>query len=155
MRAWPWIALLLVGLVACKPKTFPGTTIPDNEDNRVLLKVVAQYQKGMEDRDLDALLDMAAPDYHEDRGTLDQSDDYGIQELRSALAAKFSNIQQMRYSVKVKEIQQEGDEAMINFRYDMAFQFKVGEVARWNTVQEDGQLELKRIDGAWKVRSGL
>ena len=47
---------------------------------------------------------MATPDYYEDRGTLDKSDDYGLAELKNGLTQRFSSIQQMRYTVKIKDI---------------------------------------------------
>lgn len=155
MIRWAWIVFLAVGLLACKPKTFPGTKIPDNDENRAVLRVVGEYQRNMEARDLDALVALASPDYYEDRGTPQDDDDYGIQELRSALAADFANIQQMRYSVEVKNITIEGNKAFVDFHFEMAFQFKIGDTARWHTAEQDNQLELVKIDNDWKIRAGL
>ena len=85
MRALLFSLALSLGLSlsACPQPKFQGTDIADNAENREILDLVSEYQQAMEDRDLDRLLAIASPGYHEDRGTLDQSDDYGIQELRS------------------------------------------------------------------------
>lgn len=155
MHRWLLCCFLLLSVLGCKPKVFPGTKIPDNSDNREVVEVISKYQKAMEDRDLELLLDMATPDYYEDRGTLDKSDDYGLAELKSTLSQRFSSIQQLRYTVKVKDIKIDGDEAFVDFHYQMLFQFKIGDIARWEQAEDDGQLSLRKIDKAWKVTSGL
>lgn len=148
--------LVVLALFACKKNDkYPETNIPKSSENDEIIQVVVKYQKAFEQRDLELLLDMASPDYYEDRGTLDQSDDYGLTELRTELSQRFSNIDQMRYTVKIKDIKVEGDSAYVDFHYSLLFQFKVGEVSRWNQSQDEGRLELKKVDGAWKVRSGL
>jgi hypothetical protein len=155
MHRWLLYCVLLMSVLGCKPKVFPGTKIADNPDNRQVVEVISAYQKAMESRDLELLLDMATPDYYEDRGTLDKTDDYGLAELKSNLIQRFSSIQQLRYTVKVKDIKINGEEALVDFHYQMLFQFKIGESARWEQAEDDGQLELRKIDKVWKIAAGL
>jgi ketosteroid isomerase-like protein len=155
MRRWFLSFVLLVSVLACEPEVYKGTQIPSTPENKEVIDVVAKYQKAMEARDLELLLDMATPDYHEDRGTLDKSDDYGLAELKSTLEQRFSTIQQMRYTVKIKDIKIKGDEAFVDFHYQMLFQFKIGDNARWERAEDDGQLAMKRVGNDWKIYSGL
>ena len=148
--------LMVLALFACKKNnTYEGTNVTKTDENDEIIQVIVKYQKAFEQRDLELLLDMASPDYYEDRGTLDQSDDYGLTELRAELSQRFSNIDQMRYTIKIQDIKVKDDTANVDFHYSLLFQFKVGDVARWNQSQDDARLELKKVDGVWKVRSGL
>jgi ketosteroid isomerase-like protein len=155
MRRWFLSCLVLLSLFACEPEVYKGTQIPNTPENQEIIDVVAKYQKAMEARDFELLLDMATPDYYEDRGTLDKSDDYGLVELKANLEQRFSTIQQMRYTVKIKDIKIKGDEAFVDFHYQILFQFKLGDSARWERAEDDGQLAMKRVDKTWKIYSGL
>jgi hypothetical protein len=155
MHRWLLCFFMLVSILGCKPEVYQGTKIPKNDENQAVVEVIAKYQKAMETRDLELLIDMATPDYYEDRGTLDKSDDYGLAELKSSLTQRFSSIQQLRYTVKVKDIKVNGDEATVDFHYQMLFQFKIGEVARWEQAEDDGQLTMRKVDNTWKITAGL
>lgn len=142
-------------LLACGNRVYEGTKIPKTPENQEILDIVSSYQKAMEARDANLLLSLASPNYYEDAGTLDESDDYGIDGLRKVLSQRFSAVEQIRYTVRVKDIQIHGDKAYVDIHYTILFEFKVGDTKRWHNAQDDNRLELERIDGQWKIYAGM
>lgn len=101
----PLFALLLVAGCAHHSSRIAGTKIADDPVNRTLIDVMEGYRAAVESKDSEALILMASPEYYEDRGTVESSDDYGFAKLREILEGRFQLASEVRYSLRYDRIQ--------------------------------------------------
>lgn len=99
------ILLALTAAACAKPSgRIPGTRVTDDDLNRQILEAVEKYRVAVEGKDSEALVLMASPNYWEDRGTVESSDDYGIEGLRNVLAGRFQMASDVRYSMRYDKV---------------------------------------------------
>jgi hypothetical protein len=103
----PLLALTLA-LAACggrqKSERIGGTRIANDETNKKIIETLEAYRVAVEDRDAEKLILMASPKYWEDRGTIESSDDYDREGLRTALQGRFQLASEIRYSMRYDKI---------------------------------------------------
>jgi hypothetical protein len=148
-------ALLAVVALACTPPRIPNTTIPDTPDTRAVLKVVEEYASALQRRDAVALLALAAPTYFDDAGTTDPSDDLDLAGLTAALPADLARLQGLRVEIVVRGLEIAGDSASAEVFSDLWYQVTVkdGTIPRRDT--DVHRMRFARVQGIWKITSGL
>jgi len=156
IAAAPLTLLLLLG-AACSHNTIPGTNIRDAPENRAILDVLAAYKAAMEARDPDALLALAAPNYF-DKGDPTRMAttgplDYGT--LRRDLPEDFKDVKSVHLDITVKDVKVDGDKAQVD--YYAVLRYAVGVVSgeKWFSEADDARMRLVKLNGKWKIASGL
>jgi hypothetical protein len=142
-----------------------GTRVPDNDLNRALIERLETYRLAVEARDAEALVLMASPEhYWEDRGTVESSDDYGFEGLRTVLAGRFQLASEVRYSLRYDKIRkacpgeslQPGCRAHVEVQIDASFTVND---AQGNTLRKDkrdqNELVLVWTGDKWMFVSGM
>lgn len=84
-----------------------GTRVPYSDNNKNVLDRCEEYRLAVEQRDSDALMLMAHPQYWEDSGTPSGGDDYGYEGLRNVLTTRLAKASDIRYSIRYMAVHQE------------------------------------------------
>src|SRR5688572_12237306 len=149
----------LLGSVSCKPDLIPGTQVEDIEENRKVLEFLGKYRKAVVDRSPDGLVGLCSADYFEDNGTVEQTDDYGIDKLRDRLKNDFDRTKEIQLEIIVQLIERpEGETGPIKvaYRYNQRalVAFPAGE--KWISLTDVNRLTLRPDDAAgYLIISGL
>jgi hypothetical protein len=151
----PFVVLALAA-GGCAHTMIEGTQIPDTDDNRALVQILAEVCEAMEARDADRILAHVSEDYFEDGGTPKPDDDYGYKELvSSVLPESLSHTTEVHLTMQVHEVVVEGDRARADIRYDSRVHLDMPSGALWDSHKEFNRVEFAREDGAWRIVSGL
>ncbi len=148
-------AVTLMGLCACSHATIANTPIPDNELNRQLLTVLGKFKNAVEAKDTDAVMALVSPEYLDVAipGKTKESKDYT--QLKAALLAEFEHTRTIRLEVHPREVTVRGDEANIDYFYVVRYDPVLPTVSQWRSETDDARLKLSRLNGQWKIISGL
>ena len=154
LRPAPLLAAGLALFAACAPRLLPGTDIRDTPENRAVYEVVRSYQQALERRDAPAILALVAPDYFDNAGTPDPSDDIDRARLEKTLPADLAKLEGVRLDVTMRGIQVQGDTATAEVFYETYYRVETpaGPVPRRDS--DVHQIHLRKIEGAWKITSG-
>jgi len=133
----------LLGGCAAKTKYVRGSKVPDTEQNREILAVCEDYRRAVERLDVAKLLVMASPNYHEDGGTIDATDDYGNEGLRQVLATRFGATKSVRYGIEYRKVTRKGARATVDIYIDASFLFAGARGDVWHPVTNYNRLELE------------
>ena len=150
-------ALLVSALftVACRDKMIPNTEIPDNEDNRAIVAFCERYRHAVEDLNVGLVLSLASQRYFDNAGTPTPDDDIDREGLEKMLLEKFKDVKTMRYEIRYRNIYETIGVVYVEYTYNMAFQYQVGDKAKWANRTSDNRLELERVDGGFRVLAGM
>ncbi len=141
---------------ACAARRIPNTDIRDTADNRAIYSVIEAYGQAMRNKDAAAVLALVAPDYFDDAGTPDPSDDLDRAKLERALPADFAKLQSVRLELQVRSIESQKDAATAEVYYDASYDIQTpgGEVVP-RRESDVHRMRFRKIDGQWKIASGL
>lgn len=155
--------LCAVALCACKPDLIPGTNVEDSEENRQVIEFLGKYRHAMIERSSDGVLGLCAADYFEDKGTVDQGDDYGRDALKARLADDFSRTKEIQLEIIVQMITPPDDDLppekqvyKVAYRYSTRalVSFPAGE--KWISISDVNQMVLRPdAAGSFVIVSGL
>jgi hypothetical protein len=142
---------------ACSHNTIPGTNIPDQPENRAVLDIVAAYKAAMEARDPNALLGLTAPSYY-DKGDPNKMSttgplDYGS--LRREIPDDFKDVKSVHLDITVRDVQVEGDKARVDYYAVLRYAVSVPAGEKWFSEADDARMRLVKVNGRWKIASGL
>lgn len=156
----PRLAFVLLGALAattaCAHSMIEGTRVRDTPENRAVLGVVAAMQSALEEKDADKLLTLVSPNYFEDMGTADPTDDFGYEQLKTKiLPESFAAAREVHVAIEVHDVVVEGEHAWADVRYSSRAWLDVPGGDKWDTRRELNRIELALVDGAWLIVSGL
>lgn len=164
------LLLLLVavlGVAGCSKQNggrIRGTRVADNDVNRALIERLESYRTAVEARDAEALVLMASPEYWEDRGTVEASDDYGFEGLRQVLAGRFQLASEVRYSLRYDKIRrvcpgdslEAGCRAHVEVQIDASFTVNDAHGNAYRKDKRDqNELVLVWTGDKWLIVSGM
>lgn len=140
------LSLSLAAMVGCKPDLLPGTNIEDTAENRAVIKFVERYRSAVESLSADAVLELVASDYFEDRGTPAEADDYGVEKLREQLRVRFEHIRVIQLKVDVQHVRYIPDEDLIHvyIRYLQRAHLELPAGNQWVTDSDTNRLVLRQ-----------
>jgi SnoaL-like domain len=153
MRIVPWFAL--AALAACTHDVIPGTKIPDEPQNRAVLQVLANYKQAMEARDAAALLSLAAPGYFDKGDPNRPSDPHDLEGLRRSLPRDFSGVRALKLDIDVRNVKIDGNRAHVDYFGVMRYAVALPTGEKWFTESDDQRMKFVKIDGDWKISSGM
>ena len=143
-------------LGACTRQLIPNTDLDDTWQNRELVEFCENYRKAVEKADVEALMRMAHPDYYEDGGNVDATDDLDYSGLRGYLEKEFVKARSIRYEIHYRRIEQ--DEAQrwnIAYTYSASYRLPDGGEEVWHREVADNQLTLVPTDDSFLILSGM
>ncbi|MBL8936527.1 MAG: DUF4440 domain-containing protein [Archangium sp.] len=155
--------LLAVGLVALAGcmKKIPGTEIDDTSDSRAILDVMTAYRSAVEQRNAQAIIDLADPAFRDDGGSSGPDDDLDYSTLYTSLATRFQRIEDVRLDMNVRrmEFDEATNAARVTYTYTLSFKMPTLS-GRTQTDTDIKQMLLKRTDESngkarWRIVSGI
>ena len=130
--------------------------IADTAETREVLEVLIEYRRALVSKDFGAISRMVSEDYYDNAGTTHTTgDDWGQDQLGEVLELLAQHAEQIRYRVIVKDVQVENRRAQIDFEYEYAFQYKVGDLDRWDAGTDVMRMQLAREGDRWRITGGL
>ncbi len=149
------LALLLALAAACAPRLLPGTDVKETRDTRAIYDVVQRYVNAMNAHDVPAVMAEVAPDYFDDAGTPDPSDDLDRGRLEKALTDDFARVEGTKLAVTIRRIDVDGENATAELYYDSYYRVQTpsGPVPRRDS--DVYRVKLKKEGGTWKITSGI
>jgi hypothetical protein len=141
--------------LACAPRLIPGTDIEDTAKNRGVYDAIEAYRVAMEKRDAGAVLALVAPDYFDDAGTPDPSDDMDRARLEQALPADLAKLDSLKLSLTVRKIEVKDDTALADVLYDSYYRVVTPAGPVPKRESDVHRMRFRKVDGAWKITSGL
>lgn len=152
---------LLVGvstllLTACNRQLIPNTDIEDTNDNRVVIEFCESYRRAVEQKDIARLLSLAHPDYYEDGGSVDASDDLDKVGLQGYLEQRFVQASSIRYEMHYRAIERnESDGWNVAYSYSASFRLPHDTEELWHREVAENQLELVPVGDSYMIVSGM
>jgi hypothetical protein len=143
--------IALAAVVGCGPHHIPGTDLEDTGDTRAIIDTISKYNSALEARDVNAILALVDPDFRDNAGTLDPTDDIDIERLRTVLPQRLAKLQDVAVRIEIKTIDVKGDQAQAV--YTWVSQFKLNGKPR--TESDIKRMELRRRADGWKILSGI
>jgi hypothetical protein len=150
------IAACLISVAAgCQPKFIPNTEVPDNEENRDIVAFCERYRHAVEDLNVGLLLSLASPKYFDKSGTADGDDDMDRAGLEEVLKSRFKIIETIRYEIKYRSVYTRNNTTMVEYTYTTSYRFNLDGKPHWENKTADNRLELERVDGGFRILSGM
>jgi hypothetical protein len=156
VRLAPFAPIALFALVGCNQQLIPNTDIEDTQMNRSIVDFCEKYRHAVEHRNVSELLTLAHPDYYEDGGNADATDDLDYAGLKSYLEKKFVNARAIRYEIRYRDVQtNERKGYNITYTYSATYQLPDGPQLVWHREVADNQLQLVPEGDTYKIVSGM
>ncbi len=130
--------------------------IKDTVEHRQVMDVLLQYRDAMVNKDIGSIKRLVADDYYDNAGTTDTTqDDYGAEQLGQVFELISQHAEDVKYDVTVKAMNVDGRRASVDYEFDFAYHYKIGEKVAWDAGVEVNRLEMEERNGEWKIVSGL
>lgn len=162
MKRTPLLALVPVAFLAaaCTTKYIGDSKIEDNSENRAVLRVIEQYRRAVEDKDVQRILELTSDRYFEDPGTPQEPrDDYDKAGLARRLEESFAHVQDQHLQINARKLEMgKGEKTVsVDYLYDYRFRLELpgGPKDDWRKEMDVNRVTLVREGGEWKFVSGL
>jgi hypothetical protein len=150
-------ALLVVPLLlaaACAPRRIPGTELPDTEDTRAILAIMERYRTALEARDAKAIQALVSEDFKEDAGTESPDDDLTYANLPAHLSNLFQRLENPKVELNVRRVDIQDEDATAIYYWNASWRMP-SLTSRPQSASELEQMRLRKINGEWKIVSGI
>jgi len=148
-------AILALSLVHCAPRRIPGTEIDDTSDTREILTLMDKYRQAVEAKNADGVIALLDPSFDDDAGTSTPEDDVNYESIKQRLPEQFAQMEEVKLDLTVKKINLQRDGTALAV-YSYASSYKLPKIAPKPVNDSDlDQMVLKRVDGKWKIVSGI
>jgi hypothetical protein len=157
-RAMVLVILAVVGVAAvgCSTQHIPNTDVEDNEYNRRVIQFCEDYRRAVERRNTAMLLKLAHPDYYEDGGNIDTSDDIDYAGLREYLETRFAVVKAVRYEIRYRRVGKgRKDTIHVDYTYSASYKIPSDRGDIWRRRVADNRLELMPSGEAFLILSGM
>jgi hypothetical protein len=160
-RTLPFVLVPLALLAAgCTTKYIGDTKIEDNAENRAVLRVLEQYRRAVEDKDVQRVLELTSDHYFEDPGTPHEPrDDYDKRGLEERLEEAFGHVADQSLQIDARKIEMADDEKTASVEYVFDYRFRLvlpgGAKDDWRKEMDVNRVKLVREGKDWKFISGL
>lgn len=155
---WPRLLALVLPLAsgACTSQLIPNTDLEDTPENRNVVEFCELYRHAVERRDIDKLLTLAHPDYYEDGGNVDATDDLDYAGLKTYLEGEFVRARAIRYEIHYRRIlKNERNGWDIAYTYSASYKLPEGDDEVWHREVAENQLVLVEAGDSFKILSGM
>ena len=164
------ILLLPVALLAagCSTKYIGETQIEDTKANREVLRVLEQYRRAVEDRDVQQILAMTSDRFFEDPGTPHEPrDDYDKAGLAKRLEDAFAHVRDQYLQISARKLERKEavdretgkkqEAVSLDYFFDYRFRLVLpgGGPEDWRKEMDVNRVRLVREGDTWRFLSGL
>jgi hypothetical protein len=158
--------IAFVALAGCADQYIPNTDVEDTEENREVIDFCENYRRAVERKDPAALLTLVSPDYYEDGGNSDASDDMDFAQFKAFLLGDASSVApasagsvvigfrdatSIRHEIRYRRVLQEETRVFVDYTYSASYRIPTERGEDWKRKVEDNRLELVR-DGNGQLR---
>lgn len=155
-RVSRWTCWLALALAGCSQQLIPNTDVEDTQENRSLVEFCELYRHAVEHRDIDKLLTLAHPEYYEDGGNVDATDDLDYAGLKAYLEGEFVRARAIRYEIHYRRIlKNDRDGWDVAYTYSASYKLPDGEAEVWHREVADNQLVLVAAGDSFKIVAGM
>ena len=148
-------ALVLAALAACSHAQVPGTSIDDTPTNRAIIDVFTKYHQALEARDPTAILALAAPEYADPGDPSHGIGPTDLASLQTKLQSDFSKVTGLKLEATVKELAVNGEQAHLDYFQVLRYAVATPTGEKWKSESDDARMKFVRVNGEWKIASGL
>ncbi len=142
-------------LAGCATHYIPNTDVEDTDENRRLIAFCERYRHAVENKDVAALLKMAAPNYYEDGGNIDPTDDIDYAGLKAYLMSKFQDASAIRYEIRYRKVAKQRDLIFVDYTYSASYRIPGTKGDEWRHRVEDNRLELVPYQDEFRIVAGM
>ncbi len=143
-------------LAACSRQYIPNTDVEETDFNRDVIEFCEKYRHAVEYRNVPLLLAMAHPNYYEDGGTVDTSDDIDYDGLKEYLEKQFKDTRAIRYEIRYRSVSEgRKDVIFVDFTYSASYKIPTPHGDVWRRRVADNRLELTRQGEDFKILTGM
>jgi hypothetical protein len=143
-------------LGSCSEPVIPNTDVVDTPQNRAVITFCEQYRRAVELKNVGTLLEMAAPDYYEDGGTLDPTDDIDRAGLAEYLREKYVQAESVRYEIRYRRVGQGRKERLlVDYTYSASYRVPTTEGPEWRRKISENRLELVPSGEKFVIVAGM
>ena len=142
--------------LGCKHEYIPNTDVDDTEDNRKIVEFCEKYRRALETKDIARLLTLAHPEYYEDGGNIDASDDIDLAGLKDYLTTKFDDAESIRYEIRYRRVTVEEERVFVDFTFSASYRIptEAGNDV-WQRKVSDNRLELVPHNEDFLIIAGM
>lgn len=163
----PTLLIGLAALTGCQKQYIPNTDVIDSEENRDAVAFCEGYRKAVERRDIAAILKLVSPDYFEDGGNVDATDDLDVNGFKEFLRNRFTEAKAIRHEMRYRRVTwdnipakaeggQERRRAYVDYTYSASFQIPgVEKRQEWQRAVEENRLVLEAEGDSFKIVAGM
>lgn len=151
------IALCLLSLGACARDVIPNTDVEDSPEARDVVEFVEKYRRAVVARDVDKLVRLASPDYYDDMGTPQGTDDVDREGLHERLKETFGpDLLAVHYDIRYRDVTFLPTKVLVDYTYIGRFRLNTPDGSRWERRLTDNRMVLsKGEDGTYLILSGM
>lgn len=154
------VRLLVLGLLsvmgACSPALIPNTDVVDTPENRDIITFCERYRRAVELKNVGQLLEMAAPDYYEDGGTLDPTDDLDRAGLAEYLRNKYVETESVRYEIRYRRVSPgRQNRLLVDYTYSASYRVPTANGAEWRRKVSENRLEIVPNGEKFQIVAGM
>lgn len=153
-----WLAFTASALLmsGCASQMIPNTDVEDTAPNRAVVQFCEEYRHAVEQRNIARLLQIAHPNYYEDGGNIDSSDDIDYSGLEAFLKAKFRDTKAIRYEIRYRRVGQgRKDVVFVDFTYSASYKLGTESGDVWRRTVADNRIEMVPDGDKFKILSGM
>jgi len=145
----------LVAAACSSHATLPGTNIQDTPQNRAVLDVFGRYKQALEARDAGAIVALTTPDYSDPGDPARGIGPIDHEGLGQRLKGDLSKVTGVRLEATVKDVEVKGEEARLDYFQVLRFAVATPSGEKWKSESDDARMRFVRLNGEWKIASGL
>lgn len=142
-------------LSGCTTHYIPNTDVEDSGDNLKIITFCEKYRRAVERRNVGALLALASPEYYEDGGNIDASDDLDYAGLKDYLSTRFQDARAIRYEIRYRRVSQDGDLIYVDYTYSASYRIPGPKGEQWRRKVEENRLELVAYQDDYRIVAGM
>jgi hypothetical protein len=151
-----WLIVLGVAVPGCATHYIPNTGVEDNDDNRKVIAFCEKYRHAVEERNVPLLLNMASPQYFEDGGNVDATDDMDFTGLREYLEGRFKDTRAIRYEIRYRRVNRNAEQKVfVEYTYTASYKIPGLKGDEWRHTVADNRLELEPDQASFKIVAGM
>lgn len=151
----PLLLVASAALTGCTTHYIPNTDVEDSEENRKIITFCEKYRRAVERKDIGGLLQLVSPEYYEDGGNVDASDDLDFAGLREYLSGKFQDARAIRYEIRYRRVVKEEDVVYVDYTYSASYRIPGQKGEEWRHKVDDNRLELVPHQDDFKIVGGM
>jgi hypothetical protein len=99
--------------------------------------------------------ELASQRYFDNSGTPSADDDIDRVGLEKVLTDRFKELKTMRYEIKYRNVFESIGVIYVEYTYNMAFQYQIGDKTKWSNRTADNRLELERVADGFLILTGM